>query len=171
MAETPVSDKQSVSKNSIPDGDKYITLFADASFCPETKAYGWCYWIKHGTPSTTVIKSGGGLRIRSSQEAEIEALRQGLREIYAMALKGKRVVVQSDCLGALFKIGTELDAIKGLGAASAYTKHVRGHQGNKDARSSVNTQCDKLAGIQMRKFRKEKRKMLNPGVGTRKLTV
>ena len=168
MAQTPVPNKQSAVKNSIPDGDKYITLFADASFCPQTKAYGWCYWIKHGTPSTTVIKSGGGFRIRSSLEAEIEALRQGIREIYSMGkIKGKRIVVQSDCLGALFKIGKELEALKGVGAASAYTKHVRGHQGHKDARSSVNTQCDKLAGIEMREFRKEKKQRMKRSAETR----
>ena len=103
-----------------------------------------------------MTRTGGGLRIKSSQEAEIEALRQGLREIYGLDFNGKRIVVQSDCLGALYKIGQELEAIKNAGATSAHTQHVKGHQGKRSAASAINTKCDRRAGRQMRLFREEK---------------
>lgn len=151
-------------KNIIPEGGARIILFADASFCPDTKAYGWCFWIQGPGMKSPLVKSGGGLRIRSSQEAETEALRQGLRAIYSMDLADVYILVQSDCLGALFRIRGELEGLRGIGAAGVRTDHVRGHQGNRNARTSINTQCDKRAGKEMRAFRKQKLALLNPSL-------
>jgi ribonuclease HI len=86
-------------------GDKYITLIADASYDATTTAYGWCYWIKHGSPPETIINSGGGYGLKNSNHAEIEALLEGLEIIKSLGdkLQGRFVVVQSDCTGALGK--------------------------------------------------------------------
>lgn len=138
----------------------FITLIADASFCHVTKAYGWCFWIKHGSPATTIVKSGGGVGIANSGEAELEALMQGLREIEALGtgMHKKYIVVQSDCTGALTRLDTRLKELVALGAGKAYTKHVKGHQGNKTPRNAVNTLCDRNAGKQMHKYRSTARK-------------
>lgn len=135
----------------------YITIFADASYHHETKAFGWCFWIKYGAPATTIVKSGGGVGLPNSVAAEIEALIQGIREVETTIgenVRGKIVVVQSDCTGALSALGEHLARLKSsLGALNAYTKHVRGHQGNATPRNAVNTICDRHAGMQMRKYR------------------
>ena len=143
-----------VSKPSFPAG-LYITLVADASFCHTTKAYGWCFWIKHGVEPLTIVKSGGGIGIANSGEAELEALMQGLQEIEALgaAMHGKYIVVQSDCTGALDRLESRLKQLVELGAGKAYTKHVKGHQGNKTPRNAVNTLCDRRAGQEMRRYR------------------
>lgn len=136
----------------------WITLFADASFCPNTGAYGWCFWIKHGEPAQTILKDGGGVGLSGSNQAEIEALRQGIKTIEQLNIKGKRIVIQSDCLGALEAIKPQLDALRQQGAACAYTKHVKGHQGHRNKRASVNTTCDRKAGRQMAVFRAQANK-------------
>lgn len=65
-------------------------------FCPNTKAYGWSFWIKHGSLAKTIVKSGGGQHIKTSNQAEVEALRQGILEVRKLDFKGRRIVVQSD---------------------------------------------------------------------------
>lgn len=141
-------------KLSFPAG-LYITLVADASFCHRTKAYGWCFWIKHGSPATTIVKSGGGVGMKNSNEAEIEALVQGLNAVVDLGdyIIGKHVVVQSDCTGALSRVEPIFAELLKLGAKRAYSKHVKGHQGNRTPRNAVNTLCDRLAGQEMQKYR------------------
>lgn len=147
MSDTP--------KPAFPAG-LYITLVADASFCHTTKAYGWCFWIKHGVKPTTIVKSGGGIGLPNSNEAEVEALVQGLKEVENMgeAMHKKYIVVQSDCTGALTRIEPLLKRLVELGAGKAYSKHVKGHQGNRTPRNAVNTLCDRLAGQEMMKYRR-----------------
>lgn len=130
----------------------YITLIADASHCPHTQAYGWCWWVKHGHPAKTDLGVGGGIRMRGSQQAEVEALRAGiefLSQNMEKQLKGKRVVIQSDCTGALKAIEPEMERLRQLGAAMVYTKHVPGHRGHSTPRNSINTLCDRKAREQM----------------------
>lgn len=152
----------------------YITLFADASYCHKTKAYGWCFWLKfphlpdgqlcNADPlelrvrPKTVIKSGGGIGLPNPASAELEALRQGVEYVMNSlqdipgGLKTKKLVAQSDCMEALDKIEPTLKQYK-RDLLDAYTKHVKGHQGNASPRSSVNTTCDRKAGEEMRKYR------------------
>ncbi len=136
----------------------YITLFADASYCPSTNAYGWCWWLKYGNPAKTEVGVGGGAFMRGSAQAETEALKAGIafvRTSLKEALKGKRVVIQSDCLGALEAIQSDLAELRRDGAQAAYVKHVKGHQGHKTARNSVNTLCDRKAREQMKIWRQK----------------
>lgn len=131
----------------------YITVFADASFCPDTRAYGWCYWIKYDE-GRSVVESGGGTNIVSAEHAEIEGLKQAIKEVKRMVFFDKIIVIQCDCTGALRKIEHLVQGFLGMGARKAYTKHVKGHRGYADARSSVNTLCDRKAREQMLKYRK-----------------
>ena len=140
------------------DPSLYITLFADASYCPTTKAYGWCWWIKYDSPAKTEIGVGGGSGLKGSYQAEVEALRAGMafiRESLPQAMKGKRIVIQSDCTGALEAIVPDMEQLKRLGAQTAYTKHVKGHRGHSTARNSINTLCDKKAREQMLVWRQK----------------
>lgn len=133
----------------------FITVFADASWCPDTQAYGYGWWMKYGSPPSTARRAGGGY-IDSSNNAEIEALRAALLYLRTNLLdemQDKVVVVQSDCTGALKVISNDLLDLRKAGARNAYAKHVKGHQGHKDARSSVNTWCDRAARGAMRQFR------------------
>lgn len=143
---------------------KYITIFADASFCPDTKAWGYGFWVKWGAPAQTHVGHGGGAHCPGSLEAEVRALEAALEWITSECIpgdtKGKFIVVQSDCTGALARIQQKFGEFKYVtGAARVYTKHVKGHQGYKCARSSVNTLCDRKAGEHMRFYRAQHQKL------------
>lgn len=95
---------------------------------------------------------GGSVPLKGSYQAEVEALRAGLlfiQQSLVKELKGKRIVIQSDCTGALEAIAPEMAALRRLGASMVYTKHVKGHQGHATARNSVNTLCDRKAKEQV----------------------
>lgn len=147
------------------DPSLYITVFADASYCPTTQAYGWCWWIKHGKPAKTELGVGGGSQMRGSNQAEIEALRAALAFVaksLPAQLQGKRIVIQSDCTGALEAIRPEMNALRRQGAAMVYTKHVKGHRGHETARNSVNTLCDRKAKEQMKIWRAKAEESSSP---------
>ena len=142
--------------------DRWITVFADASYCPETGAWGYGWWLKYGQPARTLYGEGGGLSIAGSNEAEVVALERALEAVDSLSgqylLQGKMLVVQSDCTGAIDRIQSRLrDMQREHGFAKAYTKHVKGHRGHVDPRASVNTGCDRAAGRQMRKYREQVR--------------
>ena len=138
------------------DPDLYITVFADASYCSDSKAYGWCFWLKHGAQGTNVIEQDGGFGLASSEDAELEALHAGLRYVQdKLVFKAKVVVVQSDCVGALRRLRPACDALKRAGAQAVVPKHVKGHQGGKEKRSWVNELCDTRAKQEMRKRRNQ----------------
>ena len=142
--------------------DSYITMFADASYCNRTLAYGWGVWVKY-TDAAGVVRSvygaGGGVGIKSSSDAEVEALRQGLYAVERLGVnvtRGKKIVVQSDCTSAISTVKEEFAEYKArVEAASVYAKHVYGHQGYKTPRNAVNTMCDRHARHAMRKFRNQ----------------
>lgn len=131
---------------------KFITLFTDASYCPETRAWGWAAWIKYGAPAETLRLSGGGFCCQGSAQAELLALKQGIEAVASQVpVQGKVVVIQSDCVSALERICVELLA----GALGVRKKHVKGHQGVKCPRSAVNTWTDRAAREEMLKRRAE----------------
>lgn len=134
---------------------KYITVFADASHCPYTRAWGYGFWAKWGIPAKSAYRSGGGQNCPNATVAESQALEAALRwilqEVAPREAKGKILVVQSDCTGALSKLLPLLKSVKKtLKLEKAYTKHVKGHQGYGDARSAVNEICDKKAKKEMK---------------------
>lgn len=133
---------------------QFVTVFCDASHCPRTLATGWAVWMKHGTPAVTHRLSGALRDVRDSHQAEIYALEQALDYIEAeLELDDKIVVLESDCQGALRHIEQRAMALSERGAKFVKLKWVKGHQGIKCARSSVNTWCDKEAKHHMRLLR------------------
>lgn len=137
------------------EGPRFITVFADASHCPDTLAYGWAAWVKYGNPATTVRRAGGGVGHRTSNESEILALQNGINLALSLGdevVRGAIVVAQSDCTGALSKV--DVSGLWRAGVRHVKLKHVKGHRGYRDPRSSVNTWCDVEAGKFMREHRK-----------------
>lgn len=136
------------------DPGKFITLFTDASYCPDTHAWGWAAWIKYGAPAETLRLSGGGSHCQGSNQAELLALQHGIEAVAAQVpVVGKIVVVQSDCLGALESL--VVNPLTMAGATAVRKKHVKGHQGVKCPRSAVNTWTDRAAREEMLKRRTE----------------
>lgn len=136
------------------DPGKFVTIFTDASFCPDTRAWGWAAWIKYGVPAETLRLSGGGKHCQGSNQAELLALQHGIEAIAdQVPVKGKIVVVQSDCVGALSTVCDK--ALFNAGASFVRRKHVKGHQGVKCPRSAVNTWTDRAAREEMLKRRAE----------------
>lgn len=137
------------------DPARCVTLFADASWCHKTKAYGWAFWISYGCPTQRVRLEGGGAEIHSSQQAEFIALFEGLKYIENhLDVRDKFVVVRSDCQGALGRIQPLLDDLVNFhGATRAYSRHIKAHSGRACDASSVNAACDRRAKTMMRRFR------------------
>lgn len=133
---------------------QYVTVFSDASHCPRTLAAGWAVWMKHGTPAQTERLSGALRDVTDSHKAEVFALEQALDHIEASVdVTGKIVVIESDCKGALRQIEERANRLAERGARFVKMKWVKGHQGVKCARSSVNTWCDREAKRNMRSLR------------------
>lgn len=131
---------------------KFVTLFTDASYCPNTGAWGWGAWVKYGAPAETLRLSGGGFCCQGSAQAELLALKQGIDAVASrVPVEGKLVVVQCDCVSALEAVG--VNPLTRAGALGVSKKHVKGHQGVKCPRSAVNTWTDRAAREEMLKRR------------------
>ena len=145
-----------------------VTIIADASHCPNTKAAGYACWISSNRG--TVFRSGCMRQpCVSSLVAEMMALVNGicvgLKE--GLIHNGDTLCLQTDCIPAI-------DKLKGAAEPSCrndimvidffnktltnffltpYFKHVRGHTSVKDGRSAVNRRCDTKARKHMQKMR------------------
>lgn len=145
-----------------------ITIIADASYCHETQAGGYAFWIACGRGS----RGGDGQfkePVPSSGCAElmalVNALHFGTKE--GLIREGDTVLMQSDCTGALHAMEGRRDIrcnieqsvfqyyknLKNQFKLVVIVKHVKGHTNNRDARSTANYVCDKLARANMRKAR------------------
>lgn len=146
-----------------------VTIFADASFCHDTKAAGWGCWIKNDIRSVT-YSGVFHVSLASSAEAELCALVNATHKavVQGHAPAGSFLVLESDCTRALDIIRGRLAHRGSLVEKAARrklfellennrlrfkVKHVRGHQGGRNARSWVNETCDRLARTAMRSAR------------------
>ena len=81
-----------------------VTIIADASFCPASRAAGWAAWIKADGRHSTLI-SGAFTKIEpaSSGEAEFFAVANALFKAVNDGFIGPcdRVMIQSDCVAVL----------------------------------------------------------------------
>lgn len=122
---------------------EYITVFTDASHCPDTFATGIAYWIKYGDPCKTIRHAQIANECANSTEAELQGLELALARIMdEVPILGKKLVIACDNKSALFavKIPNEFEFV------SVRRKHVKAHQkGQIDNRAHVNVWCDKHA--------------------------
>ena len=133
----------------------FVTIFTDGSFCPKTKAWGVGIWIRYSDNPPIEMAEGGIGDMEDIYRVEYHGLAVAL--LYVMQeydLTDKVVVFQCDNIGAVNKIYKDFkDELMEHGAKYVKAKHVKGHSGQRTARSRVNQIVDKLAGEQMRKFR------------------
>ena len=139
------------------DKDLFVTCFTDASFCPESGAWGIAFWLKHGMTDKPIVKSKGGkVNPKSTNSTKIEAQALEYAKDYICEecmIHDKVIVIQSDCLSALEQFSE--NPFKKKGARFVKKKHVKAHTSNKTRRTSVNRIVDREAKKQMRKYRDE----------------
>ncbi len=144
-----------------------ISLFTDASFCPDTKVGGWGAWSRCELGK---CEAGGAMKreLHSSNEAEARAVYAGL-----LMLKKERVYWLDRCTRILIQLDNAgvIDAIhqknkenktlqprrlKFVEAILKFEqdhsliimgKHIKGHSASKSKGSWVNNQTDKLAKL------------------------
>ncbi len=145
----------------------HITILADASHCPDTKAGGYGYWIA----SERGKKGGSGPfkgRIPNSTIAEMMAIANSLYDAvrHCLVLEKDVILFQTDCEAAIYAFTGKRDVnqeeakvinfvkkvIRGMNLTVSY-KHVKGHSSNKQARFAANNACDRAARKAMRKAR------------------
>lgn len=144
-----------------------VTVMADASHCPQTKAAGYGFWIASGRGK----KGGGGAMkslVSTSTLAEMQAVANalyiGLR--CGLIQQQDRVLIQTDCEAAIFafqalrnvneeekKVVKWLYAMLNKHELKMEIRHVKGHSSSRAPRYAANNCCDKRALKAMRKAR------------------
>jgi ribonuclease HI len=146
-----------------------VTVIADASHCPDTKAAGYGFWAvsergRHG--------GGGSMQgpMDTSSAAEMAALANGLFHALfkGIAQQGDHVLLQTDCQAAIDAFESrrtvltpderrakkELFGLKVKHGVTVSFRHVKGHTSRTEARYVTNNLCDKRAKDGMRLARK-----------------
>lgn len=146
-----------------------VTLIADASFCPDTGAAGYGYWVVCARGRR--IGSGAMKSIvANNNSAEMMAIANGLYQSYThgLVLPGDHVLVQTDCQAAILGfegrrknitaeevgVAVYLTNLKSAIGITLGFRHVKGHTSGKTRRTWVNNNCDALAGKAMAQARK-----------------
>lgn len=145
----------------------HVTILADASHCPDTKAGGYGFWIA----SQRGKKGGSGQfkgRVATSTLAEMMALANSLYEAVksCLVIENDIVLFQTDCEAAIFgfikkrKVSKEelitvtyIDKLSKNLKLKIHFKHVKGHSNSSEARFAANNACDRAARKAMRKAR------------------
>lgn len=147
-----------------------ITIYTDASVCPETQGGGWACWIK-AAPGETHLASGiFKTPVKSSTEAELRAIANGLvvaNKVFDT--KDKTIVVVTDSQESIDFINGKIagggkkavnpqiaQQIKELIPANSELRvnKVKAHSNKDGKRSFVNNLVDRAARAEMRKGRK-----------------
>lgn len=150
-----------------------VTIIADASFCPQTKAAGYGFWI-----ACERAKRGGSGEVKTpvvnNIASEMIALVNGLYKAHKWGLvqKGDEVLLQTDCQSAIsaFELrrnkitDQEIELVQymqkfiaAVGIKVSY-RHVKGHTKGEMAKAPrhfINNQCDKWAGEAMLRARRK----------------
>lgn len=150
----------------------WVTIIADASYCPETDKAGYGFWIasqRGKAGGDGVLESHVGNNIVAEMMALLNALHVAVRR--GLVIPKDSVLLQTDCQPAI-------DAFNGRRSniteqekelVSWYKefvssnelhmrlKHVKGHTKSDDARFVVNNICDRKARRNMRKARDKHR--------------
>lgn len=137
-----------------------ITLFTDASWCPNTRVAGWAAWAKCNGGT---MRQSGAMKslVESSELAEVMAAANGLHQVvrHFGPTPGTTVLVQLDCLGAMRALESgekwpqvvhEWERLRIGSELRLKYRHVKAHQGGKTPRSWVNGWADREAKAHMR---------------------
>lgn len=158
-------------------GIENITVFADASFCPDTHAAGGAFWARS---DQLWLKRAFPLEhARQSHEAEVMVACTAILqlaehpEFHQALAKGRetRLVLVIDCLTVQHVLGEGRDPPFSAAAAALVSQvrrlkqrlgfwlkvnHVKGHSGTRTPRQWVNHWCDKQAYQQMAVLRQQR---------------
>lgn len=142
-----------------------VTIIADASFCPETQAAGYGFWI-----ACERGKKGGGGEMKDLLSSNIAAEMQAAVNALHIAIRcelvkaADEVLIQTDCMAAIDafegkrrnlapheKVAVDvMHRLRIQHCLSLVFRHVKGHSGRKEARYVTNHMCDKRAKEAMR---------------------
>lgn len=162
----------------------HVTLMVDGSFCPDTGAGGFGYWI-----ASYRGKLGGGGPIKgvttNATEVEMKAVCNSLviSLIEGLIEPGDSVLVQTDSKSAINAFEhtripggeaekdtvTFLDKYVEEKLLTLVFRYVKGHSDDPRARFKANNHCDERAKQAMRKVRaqlREERKNVQADCGT-----
>lgn len=150
-------DRQNKDAAKPDNSDKFVTVFTDASHCPDTNAWGVAVWIKCKEYPKAHIFTRGGIGLTNSTEAEAEGIKLALEHLIAEEITANRIVViQCDNIEALKRFeASHMKWKMTLKAEVLKFKHVKGHSGHGTNRSYINRICDERAGKRMRAWRKQ----------------
>lgn len=142
----------------------WVTVMTDASWCPDTKAGGFGYWVVSDRG-----RHGGGGELKQlpgcATEAEMMAVVNGLHCALKLAIaqKGDGILIQTDCQWAItvfnlvslsnlpenakqfLPILKAFKALKEKHELRIVFRHVKGHSVRKNPRYIANNMCDKRA--------------------------
>lgn len=137
-----------------------VTIMTDASWCPDTHAGGYGFWIAcergklpGGGPFRVAVRSAGHAEMMAICNAIYDARKQGLVHV------GDTLLVQTDCRQAMDVLEQRVhvgfkDIIDYFNSIrhglTVHFRHVKGHTSNSDSRSVANKMCDKRAKEGMR---------------------
>lgn len=145
-----------------------ITINTDASFCPNTNAGGYAFYI---VCDLFRIQHSGKFKDlpKSAEDAEMKCIGNALQALYSIKElpQCKYLILNSDCKTAMTKIDRYSNSVPKtirrirtklvirLGRCKFEFRHVKAHNGTPDSRSWVNDWCDKNAKTQMREQRQK----------------
>lgn len=157
-----------------------VTILADASWCPETGAAGYGYWI-----ASQRGKRPGGNVMQNAQNpshAEMMAIANSLHVAVKARLvqHGDDVLIQTDCTDAIAglqghrlkyetfspEMGLVHQFVVNFAREHNLTleyRHVKGHSTRPEARFKANNHCDERAKGFMRTRRRQLRQEANNG--------
>lgn len=148
-----------------------LTVFTDASFCPDTHVAGGAFWVIYGDHA--VLKGCFLLQnVETSSEAELRtsihavgcALKDADVRLWRETLTGLRIILVVDALstkqeierpgGPHHPIAIKLVEYVSKHAIDLRINHVKGHTPGQEGRDFVNRWCDKHSRRVMREARK-----------------
>lgn len=153
-----------------------LTVFADASFCPSTKAAGGAYWARWG--KTDADKASNAFQIADAQQSHDSEVIAACRAILQLAQQPAankilaqgpktRLVLVIDCLtvkqvleggdtplcDAAKTLVNQVRALRQQMRFWLKVNHVKAHAGRGTPRKWVNAWCDDNARAQMQALR------------------
>ena len=149
----------------------WVTIIADASFCPETGKAGYGFWI---ASSRGKLAGDGAMlvpKVKNNIAAEmmalLNAMQAGIKK--EIILIGDNLLLQTDCqpaIDAFLRLRNNIskqelelvdwyDTFCSNHNLTIKFKHVKGHSNDPASRYVVNNICDRKAKRNMRRARDE----------------
>jgi ribonuclease HI len=146
-----------------------VTINTDASYCPDTGAAGYAFWIS--TESGRYKKHGVLKDAKNSIEAEMHAVANALHFLFTNppthGMTFDKIWINSDCTTVLDRVEKGAEDTKAEqfiqmkiallldDCGDLICRHVKAHQHKRTPRNFVNFWCDCYAKKSMKERREE----------------